>query len=380
VTIQERNLSLTPDLSSKFADLRVLVLREDWIGCTGLSAFNALLRLHVKASSIIEGDYIPLAWRSIPLKVVARLLRPIAVREFNRILVDQVKISKPDLFLVFKGPFVTGDAVRAIKESGTVCYCYYPDVSTTNHGPYLPVALPKYDWIFTTKSFGARDPQKLYGIDRVTYLPHAFDPMVHNPQEFSSKDIAEYGCEVSFIGAWSRKKQNILEGLVMRRPGLRLKIWGNGWENLPHASLLKPFVAFRAVTGIAYATAISCSEINLGLLYEGPPGALSGDKITSRSFHIPACGGLLLHERTEDFLQIFAEGVNCVCFDGSDELASQVETLLSDQSARQRIAAEGYKLVRGGHSWDHRIRTILEHYFNNAVRNIPRAEVTVGCR
>jgi len=362
--MQGRADLLTTDLSGKSADLRVLVLREDWIGCTGLSAFNALLRLHVKASSIIEGDYIPLAWKSMPLKVLGRLLRPITVREFNRILMNQVKVSKPDLFLVFKGPFVTADALRAIKESGTVCYCYYPDVSTTSHGPYLPIALPEHDWIFTTKSFGARDLQQLYGIERVSYLPHAFDPMVHNPQALSSKDIAEYGCEVSFIGGWSRKKQRILEDLVMRRSGLRLRVWGNRWENLPQASPLRPFVAFRAITGFAYATAISCSKVNLGLLDEGPPGALSGDKITSRSFHIPGCGGLLLHERTDDFLQIFTEGVNCVCFDGTDELASQVDTLLNDQSTRLRIAAAGYKLVRDGHSWDHRVRTILEHYFN----------------
>jgi hypothetical protein len=362
--MQGRAVSLATDLSGKSADLRVLVLREDWIGCTGLSAFSALLRLHVKASSIIEGDYIPLAWKSMPLKVLGRLLRPITVREFNRILVNQVKVSKPDLFLVFKGPFVTADALRAIKESGTVCYCYYPDISTTNHGPYLPIALPEYDWIFTTKSFGARDLQRLYGIERVSYLPHAFDPMVHNPQELSSKDIAEYGCEVSFIGGWSRKKQRILEDLVMRRPELRLRVWGPRWENLPRSSTLKRFVAFRAITGIAYATAISCSKVNLGLLDEGPPEALSGDRITSRTFHIPACGGLLLHERTDDLLQIFTEGVNCVCFDGSDELASQVDTLLNDQSTRLRIAAAGYKLVIDGHSWDHRVCTILEHYFN----------------
>jgi hypothetical protein len=68
------------------------------------------------------------------------------------------------------------------------------------------------------------------------------------------------------------------------------------------------------------------------VLDKGPPEALSGDRITSRSFHIPACGGFLLHERTDDLLQIFTEGVNCVCFDGTDELASQVEMLLNDQS------------------------------------------------
>ena len=85
----------------------------------------------------------------------------------------------------------------------------------------------------------------------------------------------------------------------------------------------------RPVVGLSFATAISCSKINLGLLSERVSGASSGDLITSRTFHIPACGGLLLHERTPDLLQVFREGESCACFDGADEMIDKIDALLA---------------------------------------------------
>jgi spore maturation protein CgeB len=93
--------------------------------------------------------------------------------------------------------------------------------------------------------------------------------------------------------------------------------------------------------------------------------ASSGDQITSRTFHIPACGGLLLHQRNRDLLNIFTEDENCVCFDGVDELASKVDALLADDGRRKAIAQRGRELVESAHSWDHRARAILDHYLHS---------------
>ena len=89
--------------------------------------------------------------------MIARLLRPAAVREFNDALLRRASYLTPDLLLVFKGTFVRVDALRALRQRGVRCYCFYPDVSFTVHGPYLPEALPEYDWVFCTKRFGVRD-------------------------------------------------------------------------------------------------------------------------------------------------------------------------------------------------------------------------------
>jgi spore maturation protein CgeB len=344
-----------------YENLKVLVVRENWLGCTGLAAFNALIRAGVQTTSITEWEYFPL-WASLPMRVVRRALRYAAVREFNAALLSSARVFRPHLLLVFKGPFVLAETLRAIGKLSTVRYCFYPDVSFEVHGPYLPEALRCYDWIFTTKSFGPTDLKRLLDIKAASYLPHAYDPDVHRPRTPSLLDQERYGCEVSFIGGWCRKKEQILEGLLTRRPGTRLKIWGDRWENLPKASPLRPFTEFRAIYGPAYAMAIACSRINLGLLQEKMGRSSSGDRITSRTFHIPACEGLLLHERNKDLLDIFTEDENCVCFADADELAAKVDALLADEPRRRSIAQRGLELVRSAHSWDHRAKTILGRF------------------
>jgi glycosyltransferase involved in cell wall biosynthesis len=343
---------------------KVLVVRENWLGCTGLSAFNALIRAGVQATSITEAEYLPL-WASFSMRVLRRALRSAAVKEFNRALLRDVQRYRPDLLLVFKGPIVLADTLRTLGKMGIVRYCLYPDISFEGHGPYLPDALPCYDWIFTTKSFGPGDLKTLLGIDTASYLPHAYDPDVHRPRIPEPRDHNQYDCDLSFIGSWSQKKAPILEGFLARRPGIKLKIWGDRWQNLARTSPLRPFTAFHGVHGPAYAMANSCSKVCLALLQERMGRASSGDQITSRTFHIPACGGLLLHERTRDLLNIFTEDENCVCFDDVDELVPKVEALLADDGRRKSIARRGRELVESAHSWDHRARTILDHYFHS---------------
>lgn len=346
-----------------YQNTKVLVVRDNWLGCTGLSAFNALIRAGVQATSITESDYIPL-WTSFPMKVARRALRPAAVKEFNAALLRDAHRYKPDLLLVFKGPFVLPDTLRTFRKMGIVRYCFYPDNSFWGHGPYLPNALPSYDWIFTTKSFGLRDLESLLDIHAASYLPHAYDPDVHRPRNPEPRDHDQYDCDVSFIGGWSRTKAQTLEAMIARRPGTKLRIWGDRWQNLATTSCLRPFTMFRAIMGTAYAMANSCSKICLGLLHERTGRASSGDQITSRTFHIPACGGLLLHERNRDLLNIFTEDENCVCFGDVDELVCKIDALLRDDPRRKAIARRGRELVESAHSWDHRARTILDHYLH----------------
>jgi spore maturation protein CgeB len=341
---------------------RIFIVRENWFGCTGMSAFFAFLRLGLDIWSITEGEYVPIRWRSLPMKIAGRVLRPEAVAEFNRAVLVEARRFRPHLFLAFKAPFLRASTLRSLAAEGIVRYCFYPDVSLFSHGPHLPAAIREYDWIFTTKSFGGADLKRAFGIERASYLPHAFDPLVHRPIEATPEDAARYACDASFIGGWSYKKEMILNALIRRRPNLHLKIWGDRWQNLPPNSPLRQFAAFEPVFGSCYAAAISSSKINLGLLHEQVCGASSGDRITSRTFHIPACGGLLLHERTEDLLTIFKEDESCACFGDVDELVQKVDHLLNDPVERRRISANGLAAVRAGHSWDDRARSILDHF------------------
>ncbi len=219
------------------------------------------------------------------------------------------------MLLVFKGMFVQAlKRSKLLRRLGIRSYCFYPDVSFRTHGPYPPVALPRYDWVFTTKSFGLNDLREQLGMTRASKIDHAFDPDLHRPVRLTQDDIARYQCDVSFIGTWSPKKERVLTSLVSARPNLRSECGATNGIGRNAAGPLAKHIERRAVVGAEYVRAIAASAINLGILSEQRTGSSAGDQITSRTFHTPACGGFLLHERTDEVLPVFRDGSSIVCY------------------------------------------------------------------
>lgn len=338
---------------------RAIVVCDQWLGSNGYAGMKALRRTGWSVDVAAEWEFIPVRWRTPSMRLMGRLIRAAAVRQFNAHLEAVARDLRPEMLLVFKGMFVQAETIDVLRELGIRTYCFYPDVSFHTHGPYLPLALPHYDWVFTTKSFGLRDMREQLGITRASLLDHAFDPDLHRPISLSEDDIARYQCDVSFIGTWSSKKEKVLTALVSARPRLRLRIWGDQWSRANAAGPLARHIEHRAVTGVEYVRAIAASAINLGLLSERRYGSSAGDLITSRTFHTPACGGFLLHERTEEVLHIFADGSSIACFDDDAEMIARVDEYLASPARRHEIAERGRRVVELKHSWDSRIQEIL---------------------
>lgn len=292
------------------------------------------------------------------MRTIGRLVRPFAVREFNRELIIQAARQKPEFCLAFKGSFVAARALDQLKTMGVRAYCFYPDNSIRAHGPYIPVALPRYDWVFTAKTFGVDDMRRQLGVTQASVLLHGFDPDLHRPVPLSPSDVAEFGCDVSFIGTWSPKKERLLLALRQQRPNLRLRIWGEQWTSA-RSTDLRDSIGGHEVVGEQYVRAIRASKINLGILSEQRAGSSSGDLITSRTFHIPAAGGFMLHERTGEVTSRFREDVDCACFGDAGELVRKVDDYLANDDRRRSVAETGHRLVWSRDSWDVRVRQIL---------------------
>ena len=105
-----------------------------------------------------------------------------------------------------------------------------------------------------------------------------------------------------------------------------------------------------------YAKAICGAKINLCFL-----SRLADDAITQRSVEIPACGGFMLAERTDEHLSHFLENIEAAYFTGTEEMCQKIEYYLNYEKERRRIAAAGRKkCLEAGFSYDQRIRQILE--------------------
>jgi spore maturation protein CgeB len=337
------------------------VVCDQWLGSNGFAGLKALRRAGWSAQVVPEWEYVPVKWTSLALRATARLLRGATVRQFNAALTTEVERSGAELLLVFKGTFVTGETIARIRAAGARAYCFYPDISTRTHGPYIPRALREYDWVFTTKRFGVSDMAEHLGVTRASVLAHAYDPDLHRPLELHERDRERYGCDVSFIGTWSPKKERILASLRERLPALNVRIWGSQWARARHP-LVRAVASTHPIEGDEYVRAICASTINLAILSETRPGASSDDQVTSRTFHIPACGGFMLHERTSELAEYLVENESVACFGGVEELPAQVTRYLGDSVARQAIARRGRAAVVPRHGWDARIRDILDHH------------------
>lgn len=340
---------------------RALVVCDQWLGSDGLSAYKALRRAQWNVLAAPEWEYVPVRWRSTAMRVIGRVLRGPATREYNKDVLRLVERFQPELILVFKGRFVEAETLRELRRRGVRSYCFYTDVSFRAHGPLIPRALPEYDWVFTTKSFGLSDMREQLGVTQASLMYFAFDPDLHRPIDLPPADRRRFDCDVSYIGTWSPKKERLLGALVSARPEVHLKIWGEQWWRAKTPTLLRAIMGHEVI-GEDFVRAICGSAINLSILSERRAGASMGDQIANRTFTVPASGGFVLHERTPEVLDLFSEGVDIVCFEGVDELVARIDEYLPDTGRRREMAERARTLVWANHSWDERVKAILAHH------------------
>jgi spore maturation protein CgeB len=340
--------------------MKVLAIGPLWRGSNAGGLFRAMSRQGCLMEVLDEFYFISLQTKTKSTKVLERVIRPLQENEFNIAIRKKIELFAPDVLFVYKGAFVQPATVLFAREKKCRLVMFYPDVSMTAHGKNIPACIPLYDLIFTTKTFGIKDMEARYGVKTARFIPHGFDPEIHRRLDISSADKARFGCDVSFIGTWSPKKEQWLTVLKNTCPGADLKIWGEQWHKAG-SEAIKGAIQYTGVLGDLYAIAIQCSKINLGILSERVSGSSSGDLITSRTFHIPGSSGFMLHERNEESVLYFKEDEEAGFFADADEMAKQVQYFLGNENHREQVRAAGYQRALRDHSLDERARTVLAH-------------------
>lgn len=349
-------------MSANHRSYRILCIGEMWLGSNARAAFMALRRLGNSIRVIDEHLYNPAPWRSTFLRIIRKILRPLLVRELTLEAKRLADTFRPDGVFVFKGNAVHPELIHFYKARGIPVVNFYPDVSFLAHGPYIPRALPLYDHIFTTKSWGIADMQQQLGVKNASFLEHGFDPEMDHPLPLSDAERANYNCDVVFIGTWSPKKEKLLAHLKSALPEVRLKIWGCQWEKSASPGLVSSIVGDEILSE-EYSKVLRSASICLGILSEERKGASSGDLITSRTFNIPACGAFMLHERNVEALRYFNEDEEAAFFATPDELVERISFYLQNPERRAAVAKNGrQRCLKSDYSIDDRMRTITQWF------------------
>lgn len=336
-------------------------LGADWWGSDALATASEFRRCgHLLVERHYE-DFLPTRWRSSALRVVRRLLHPVISREYNRAVEELSSIDAMQVLVVFKGMLLSAETLRKFRERGIRCYLIYPDVSFEDHGSNIWECLPLYDAVFTTKTFHLEEQRICRRVQRLIAIPHGCDPAVHRVVLPSSALLRSYGCDASFVGAWSPKKEQTLTALTTALPGLNLHIWGPSWHR--SSTDLQKYWRGRGAWGDELAVIYQCSRINLGLLSEAGAGTHSGDRTTARTWQIPACSSFLLHEDSAELNQAFTVNEEVGAFRNDEDLAEQVRFWLKHDELRRRAAANaGLRVCNSGYNYSRAVGELLRFH------------------
>ncbi len=343
---------------------RILVIGQSWHGsnCTGLArGFRTLGHL----VELIGSDlFFPKTDKSYSSRALRRIMSPFYTQQFNQHILNKLSLIQPEIVVVFKGSHVLPQTLAEIRTRNIWLCNFFPDISFFAHKTISEKSWNFYNHIFTTKEHGAREMRDHLGIINVKFLQHGFDPCVHRP--LSANDVSdEIKCDISFIGGQSPTKEKYLCELASNEMTVKLKIWGDRWDSRK-CPLLKKHIQGFPIFGDFYALAINNSKINLGLLQDKQGFVNNGDQVTSRTFHIPACGGFLLHERTEEVQEYFEEDKEIACFDSLEELIDKIRYFLKNERERKQIAHAGYERCIRENGLSNRAQVIIDHFEKSA--------------
>jgi spore maturation protein CgeB len=344
-------------------NIRILTTGESWIDGNARACTSAFRKMGCDVAEVNVDNYVP-QWRKKWARGVARVVMPVAIREFNEAILRQARQQRPAFMLAFKGPYVEAQTLREMRQLGIRLYNYYPDTSAFTHGPYLPKALPEYDCTFYTKPFWDADVRSRIKLRESVFLHHGYDTDLHQPWELTTQDVADYEADVVVIGSQTDYKEQLLRELLRLMPKLDLKVWGHRWETTVDRKISEHWQR-DALTGQAYGRALQAARINLAITSGIVAGASQGDFVTMRTFQIPACRGFMLHERNPEVLELFEEGKEMACYSSAEELAAKIDYYLTHPEERKAIAEAGYNRCVPAYSYDNRMQTILDWHSAN---------------
>ncbi|MCP4613422.1 MAG: glycosyltransferase [Planctomycetes bacterium] len=226
----------------------------------------------------------------------------------------------------------------------------YPKVKLVHYNPDDPFgrhnksrywktfckAIPEYNVHFVPRKVNVNEYKKLGAQLVIQSIPFwGYCPEIHKPMQLSEEDKKQMGGPVGFIGSWEYERAQSL--FFLAKNNLLIRVWGNEWKKCKakHPNLR---IEYKSIWGSDYARAICAFDINLCFLRKA-----NRDLQTTRSIEIPACGSLMMAERSTEHLKLFEEGKEAVFFSSDEELLEKVKYYLSHLQERQRIAVAGRK-------------------------------------
>jgi hypothetical protein len=280
--------------------------------------------------------------------------RPLHYRKFNQQLIARTGTFRPDVILIVKGANVAPATLRALRSGRhpyLVNFATDDPFNPATNTPAILGGLDLYDLICSPRRAAIPDIENASKC-RVRYVRFGYKPQVHFPEPPNPSEAGRYESDVAFIGGADADRVPFFEHLTKSLPDARLALYGGGWDK--HPDLRRHHRGF--VLGREFRNAIGGATVSVNLVRRA-----NRDGHVMRTFEVPACGGFMLAERTEEHREIFGDDKHVGYFDDAREMVEKVAGYLAEPHETQVMAADCHQLVvTGGHTYKDRLLEIID--------------------
>lgn len=355
--------------------MKILFLGPIGEGQTSRMRMRALQRLghEVVGVETVE-PWLRASW--LARQTQRRLGRGSVIDDINRAVLDAAAAFRPQLVWGEKQEYLRAETLDALGAAGALRAHFTPDpyfVLDWRRTPVMDEAIGQYDMLVYCKAYERADYEALG--KPLIYMPLGYCDETHRPLP---SDDPRWACAVGFLGGWEPRRERLLRAVAGAVADL--KIWGGYWDFLrdgrwsPRRQIIlsrlaggEPFRIARdeqlgrawqggEVYGDDYARALTAARVGVGFLRTTWP-----DQHTTRTFEIPACGSLLLADRTEEHQSFFEEGSEAEFFGSQAELVDKACFYVANEGARRRIAAAGRtRCEASGYAYIERLRPVID--------------------
>ncbi len=287
----------------------------------------------------------PSEWATrVPLNTApVRFAKQVTERQvLSRILLKQIARLRPKIVWLFSGIPVTAREIRTWRRHAEHVILWW----SSPLRPGFPYT--EFDLILTGIPSLVSHFER-WGI-RTEYLPHAFDSRVLTRVASHEQRILK----VAFVGSLSRGHSGrigFLDSLARRVP---VDFYGHGRNLLPADSPLRQ--SFR---GSAWGDQLYSIYGSYLIVVHRNIDVAGASASAKRLFEATGMGACVVTENSDSLPSLFTPDVEIVTYADLQECAAKIESLLSHPEKARSIGRNGQARTLRDHTYDQRIRTLL---------------------
>jgi spore maturation protein CgeB len=221
--------------------------------------------------------------------------------------------------------------------------------NAAHYAPWFFKALSEYDIIFSPRRANINDLIEA-GCRKVVYLPFGYNPELFYCESCDSIESDHRIPDVVFAGTADRDRIPYMNALI--QSGISVDLYGTYWERY---SETRNYTHGQADIQ-TLRKAIQRAKLSICLVRRA-----NRDGHCMRTFEVPALGGCMLTEDTQEHREIFGpDGEAVVYFSTISEMVEKARWLLDHEAERQRLASTAYQLItQGANTYRDRLKTML---------------------